>query len=145
MIAAKKTTRELEDKKVNVKQTLSALWVALMFLYTYADILGFYTPGILEGLMSGEAGGIQITEVFLFVMAIWMAVPTVMVFLSLTLKARVNRWANITVAIISVAVLVATFFAGQLSFHYAFHAFLEGVFIVLILWHAWKWPVQEQA
>ena len=67
----------------------------------------------------------------------------IMVFLSLTLEARANRWTNIIIAIISVVVLVATFFAGQLSFRYGFHALLEGVFIVLILWHAWKWPPRQ--
>ena len=70
MVASKKATTMLVDAKVNVKQKLSALWIVLMFLYTYADILGFYTPGTLAELMSGEAGGIQLTEVFLSVMAL---------------------------------------------------------------------------
>jgi hypothetical protein len=143
MAAIKKPTRVLEDSKVSVKVKLSALWAALMFLYTYGDILGFYTPSILEQIMSGEAGGIQITELFLFVMAIWMAIPSVMVFLSLTLNANANRWANIITGIVSAVALGATFFAGQFSLRYAFHAIVEGVLIALIVWHAWKWPVHD--
>jgi hypothetical protein len=87
----KETTRIFEDMKINVKIKLSALWVTLMLLYIYADILGFYSPGTIEEIVSGEIGGIQITEGFLIVMAIWMAIPSVMVFLSLVLKANANH------------------------------------------------------
>jgi hypothetical protein len=82
------TPRTLGDVKINVKTKLSGLWVTLMLFYIYADILGFYTPGNIEKVVSGEIGGFQITEGFLFVMAI----PSVMVFLSLVLKANANRW-----------------------------------------------------
>ena len=143
MNAEKKTARNLEDANVNVKIKLSALWVALMFLYTYADILGFYTPGSIEKMVSGELGGIQINEGFLFVMAIWMAIPSVMVFLSLTLKANANRWVNIIIGIVSIVVLGATFFAGEFSARYTFQAIVEGVLIALILWYAWTWPKQQ--
>ena len=34
----RKTATILEDVKINVKIKLAALWVALMFLYIYADI-----------------------------------------------------------------------------------------------------------
>jgi hypothetical protein len=139
MITNKKTARILEDVKINVKIKLSALWVTLMLFYIYADILSFYTPGNVEKVVSGEIGGIQITEGFLFVMAIWMAIPSVMVFLSLTLKANANRWVNIIVGIVSIVVLGATFFVGEFSARYTFQAIVEGVLIALIVWYAWKW------
>jgi hypothetical protein len=139
----KETAKTLEDVKVNVRINLSALWVTLMLFYIYADILGFYTPGNIEKVVSGEIGGIQITEGFLFVMAIWMAIPSIMVFLSLTLKANANRWANIIVGIVSFLALGATFFAGEVSARYTFQAIAEGVLIALIVWQAWKWPTQE--
>jgi hypothetical protein len=139
---SKKTT-ELDDVKINVKTKLSALWVTLMLFYIYADILGFYSPVTIEKLVSGEIGGIQITEGFLFVMAIWMAIPSVMVFLSLALKANANRWVNIIVGIFSIVVLGATFFVGEISARYTFHAIVEGALIISILWQAWKWPKQQ--
>ena len=42
------TKRILEDVKVNVKWKISALWIAMMFLYVYADIFGFSQPGAIE-------------------------------------------------------------------------------------------------
>ncbi|MHA1937438.1 MAG: DUF6326 family protein [Candidatus Thorarchaeota archaeon] len=142
MTTNRKTTGILEDVKINVKIKLSALWITLMFFYIYADILGFYSPGIIEKVVSGEIGGIQITEGFLFVMAIWMAIPSIMIFMSLALKANANRWVNIIVGLVSIVVLGATFFVGEFSARYTFHAIVEGVLIALIVWHAWKWPEQ---
>lgn len=138
----KETASVLEDVKINMKLKLSALWVTLMLFYIYADILGFYTPGVIEKVMSGQVGGIQITEGFLFVMAMWMAIPSVMVFLSLTLKANVNRWVNIIASIASLVVLGASFFAGEFSARYTLQAIVEGVLIVLIIWQSWNWPKQ---
>ena len=139
MNSIKRTTKFLEDMKINVKIKLSALWATLMFFYVYADILGFYTSGNVEQVMSGKIGGIQLTEGFLFAMAI----PSIMVFLSLTLKADANRWVNIIVGIVSIVVLGATFFVGEFSIRYTFQAIVEGVLIVLIVWNAWKRPEQE--
>jgi hypothetical protein len=144
-VNAKKTARVLENVRIDGKIKLSALWVTLMLLYIYADILGFYTPGTIEQVMSGDVGGIQITAGFLVFMAVWMAIPSVMVFLSLTLKAAANRWVNIITGTISMVVLGATFFAGELSVRYAFQAVVEGVLMIWIIWQAWKWPKQEGA
>ena len=139
MSTNKETVKTLEDVKVNVRIKLSALWVTLMLFYIYADILGFYTPGNIEKVVSGEIGGFQITEGFLFVMAIWMAIPSIMVFLSLTWKANANRWVNIIVGIVSFLALGATFFAGEVSARYTFQAIAEGLLIASIVWQAWKW------
>ena len=139
----KKGTRIFQDVKVDIRTKLSALWITLMLFYIYADILGFYTPGNIESVVSGEIGGVQITQGFLFVMAVWMAIPSVMVFLSLTLRASVNRWVNILVGSLSILALVATFFAGEISARYTFQAILEGVLMVAIIWSAWTWPRLE--
>jgi len=143
MNTVNKGTSIFEDAKVNIRIKLSALWITLMLFYIYADILGFYTPGNIESVVSGEIGGVQITDGFLFVMAIWMAIPSVMVFLSLTLRANVNRWLNILVGILSILALGATFFAGEISARYTFQAILEAVLIVSIIWSAWTWPKLE--
>jgi hypothetical protein len=139
----KRSARILEDVKINVKIKLSALWVTLMLFYIYADILGFYASGNIEKVVAGEVGGIRITEGLLFGMAIWMAIPSVMVFLSLMLKANPNRWINIIAGIVSIVVLGATFFVGEFSARYTFQAVVEGVLITWIVWLAWSWPKQQ--
>jgi len=138
-----KTIRVFEDVKVNVKIKLSALWIALMFLYTYADILGFYAPGNIEELISGEIAGIQMTQELLLGSTILMAIPSVMVFLSLALNAKANRLVNIIVGLVYIVVLGSTFLTGRNPAYYILFAILKAVLLVLIIRQAWKWPTQQ--
>jgi len=138
-----KSPKILKDVQIDVKIKLSALWIVLMFCYTYADILGFYAPGNLEELISGEIAGIQMNQGMLFGSAILMAIPSVMIFLPLILKARANRLANIIAGIVYMVVLVSTFFTGRNPAYYLFFAALKAILLGLILWFAWKWPKTE--
>jgi len=138
-----KMTTELEDVKINVKIKLSALWAAVMFLYVYADIKAFFKPGIIEGLMAGKAGDFQITQGFLLVSAIIMTIPSVMIFLTLSLKAKANRWANIIFGIAYTGIILGTLLMGGAWAYYMFYATVEIVLTGLIAWYAWKWPRQE--
>ena len=118
----------------DVKITLSALWVALMLTYLLGDVLRIFSGDFI----AGKIGGIQISQKMYLGLAILMVIPIVMVFLSLTLKYPVNRWANIIVAIF--------FFGFNLiglpTYSSAYDKFLiivGLVFNVLIVWYAWKW------
>ena len=132
----KKPARILEDVQIK----LSALWVAQMFCYVYGDLLRLYSGDFIGG---ENYGGMQISQEMLWlVAAITMTIPVVMVFLSLTLKYKANRWANIIVAIF--------FFVYNLiglpSYPSAYDKFLlivALVFNVLTVWYAWKWSKQE--
>jgi hypothetical protein len=140
----KKTARILEDVKISVKIKLSALWGTLMFFYLYRDVLGFMEPGHIEKLIAGEVAGIPMTQAVLLASAILMAIPSVMVFLSLTLKAKANRWANIILGIVHIGILGGTLFIGESSALYIFYVIVEAVLIALIVWYAWKWPEKER-
>ena len=140
-----KTTTMLEDRRVNVKVRLALLWVALMFFYIYNDMLSMYQPGHVAQLVEGTLGGVEFTQTMLVGAAVLMAFPSFMVLLSLTLKARANRLVNIIVGIFHVLVLLGTQFVGEgeVWFYWRLYELLEAVFIVLIIWTAWKWPGQE--
>ena len=113
---------------------LSALWVALMLTYLLGDVLRIFSGDF----KAGEIGGLKIGQRMYFGMAILMVIPILMVFLSLTLKQPVNRWANIIVAVF--------FFGFNLiglpTYPSAYDKFLIIVglaFNVLTVWYAWKW------
>ena len=143
---SQKTATMLDDRKVNVKVKLALLWVALMFFYIYNDIFSFFQPGHVAELVEGHLGGLQFTQTLLFSAAVLLALPSFMVLLSLTLKARANRLVNIIVGILQVLVLLGTQFVGEGEtwFYWRLYELLEAVFIVLIVWTAWKWPKQER-
>jgi len=135
---------DLEDIKINVKIKLALFWVALMFFYLYNDLFSFFKPGTVEELVGGSLEGIVFTQELLLGAALLMALPSIMIFLSLTLKAKLNRMVNIIVGIFHMVVLVGTMLVpGDLWVFYATYMVFEAVFIVLIVWHAWKWPIQE--
>ncbi|MFW9908896.1 MAG: DUF6326 family protein [Candidatus Thorarchaeota archaeon] len=132
---------KLEDLKVNVKIKLSALWITLMFSYSYADVLGFYSPGNLAEILTGEIAGVLLTQEMLLAMAILMAIPIVMVFLSIILMPKVNRILNIIAAIFQLILLGATFL-NTITAYYVVLAGIELVCLILILWFAFKWPYE---
>ena len=135
-------TDYLEDVKINVKIKLTAAWASLVLIYLYADLFGFYTPGHLEEVLDGKLAGTQITEVLLLVFMILMTIPSLMVFLSMILEAKANRWTNIIVGIIQI-VFVLGMALGDTSLLYIFSSSVEALLLVLIVWYAWKWPTQE--
>ena len=140
-----KTAANSEDLKINVKLKLSALWVAFMFLYIYADILSLFQPGTVEELRTGSLEGIQFTQELLFGAAILVTIPGVMVFLSLALKPRANRWANIILGLAYTGVNIANLlsFDDPWAFIIFFHI-AECVIALLIARYAWQWPQLER-
>ena len=139
-----KTSTALEDRQVNVKVRLALFWVALMFFYIYNDILSFYQPGHVAQLVEGHLEGVQFTQTVLIGAALLMALPSFMILLSLTLKARANRLANITVGAFQLLVLLGTQFVGggETWIYWRIFELLEAVFLALIIWTAWKWPTR---
>jgi hypothetical protein len=131
-------TTEKEDVKINVKMKLSALWVALMFLYIYADIFKLFMPGEIENVISGRQGPFPTTQGSLLGASILMMIPAVMVFLSLKLKPKVNRWANIILGVLYTFVNISNVIGETWAF-YTFLCFVEIVLTFLIVGYSWKW------
>ena len=126
-------TTETEDVKINVKMKLSALWVALMLVYIYADIFSLYRPGQIEEMISGRMGPFPVTQGSLLLASILMMIPAVMVFLSLTLKPKVNRWANIILGVLYTLVNISNLIGETWAF-YIFFGVVEIVLTFLIVW-----------
>jgi len=132
----------LEDVRISVRLKISALWIAMLFLFAYGDIFGFFRTGTIEEVIAGEVSGIEITQVFLFGVSVYIAIASVMVFLSLVLRPRVNRWANIVLPILYI-VSIAISCIGETWAYYYFMSIAESALLVVIVWYAWTWPKRE--
>ena len=137
------TTTKMEDVKINVKMKLSALWVALMLLYIYADILSLFKAGAIEKMMEGFMGPFPVTQGSLLSASILMMIPAVMVFLSLTLKPKVNRWANIILGVLFTLVNISNLIGETSWIFYMSFVVVEIALTLLIVWYAWKWRNSE--
>jgi len=145
MIIIMNTRKTLQNEKINVKIILSALWVAVMFIYVYADIKTLFQPEIPEQIISGIVGGMTINQSFLFAAAILMSIPTIMIILSLTLKPSINRWVNIIVSFLHIILIIITrFVPGKIWYYYIYYQSIEAIFHFLIILYAWRWPIQEK-
>jgi hypothetical protein len=129
----------LEDLKVPVRIKLSALWASLMFCYIYGDYFGLYRPGTLQSMLQGNMGPLgPTTQGVLLGTAAMMAVPSLMVFLSLVLRPFVARAANIALGLFYALIMLVSM-PGAWVF-YLFLGAIEIVLSLLIVWYAWKWP-----
>jgi len=62
-----------------------------------------------------------------------------MIFLSVALPAKVNRWTNIIVATVYIPYTLFNL-VGEAWMHMVFGAIVEVLLLLLVIWYAWKWP-----
>src|SRR3954471_14566191 len=66
-----------------------------MFLYIYVDYFALYKPGLIDNLRAGVVFEFDISPTLLTMMLASVAIPALMVMLSMTLPVRVNRATNL--------------------------------------------------
>lgn len=131
----------LEDIKINIKVQLAALWTAHMFLYIYVDYFHLYMPGSIGDIQAGKMFVFDITQVALLAGLALVTIPALMIFLSVALTAKVNRWTNIIMATVYIPFTLFNL-AGEAWIHMVFGAIVEVILLSLIIRYAWKWPHQ---
>ncbi len=128
----------LDDFKVHVKLKLSGLWCSVMFCYIYGDYFELYQPGKMQEMLSGRTALGPASQGALLGMATVMAIPSLMVCLSLILPATASRWLNLVFGALYTVIMVL---AIQKSWHfYVFFGLIEIALTLTIVWHAWTWP-----
>lgn len=133
---------KFEDIQVNVKLTLASLWASLMFIIIYLDYFHLYMPGSLQDMLAGKVFVFDITQIFLLAALTMVTTPALMIFLSVALTAKVNRWANISIAAINIPLILYNL-AGEAWIHMYIAAVIQIVILCLIIRYAWKWPRVE--
>jgi len=133
------TQNALQDIKVNLKLKLATLWASLMFLYIYVDYFAVYMPGKIEDILTGRVFIFDITQGFLLAALASVTIPALMIFLSVALPAKVNRWANIIIAMVYILYTLFNL-AGEAWMHMVFGAVAEVILLCIITCYAWKWP-----
>lgn len=135
----KKLQNTLEDSKASLKLKLAMLWASLMFLYIYVDYFHLYMPGKIEDLLKRRVFEFDITQGFLFATLASVTIPALMIFFSVALPAKVNRWANISISAVYIPFTLFNL-AGEFWLHMVAGAVAEVALLCLIIRYAWKWP-----
>ena len=139
MSVDKNKSMVLINTAIDNKLKLSALWLVFMMLYIYTDYYKLFVPGSIQEILSGLKDGLLVTQVSLLITAIITIIPALMIFLSLILKATTNRWVNIILGILHMAIGIVNL-VGATWAYYIFYGILLTVIAILIVAFAWKWP-----
>lgn len=124
---------------VPVRVKLAALWATLMSLYIYNDYFKLYRPGVIAKMSAGQMGPLgPATDTVLIIVSVMLAIPALMIALSVITPPSISRWLNVGFAVVYTAIEVLTFQGGYLA--YKIVVGLEIVTTLLILAFALRWP-----
>jgi len=122
---------------------LAAFWFFIASAMLANTLLYFVVPGVIDELRAGEIVGMQAGAELILGMAIayyWL--PLVMAVLSLSLKDKANRWANIIIGAFYAVFILFELTINVTTVAYPYAILMDvSVFAVavLIVWNAWKW------
>ena len=128
---------QLTDFRIHTKLKLSLLWASTMFCYIYCDYFELYVPGKLQGMLQGN--GPMAHQATLVGASLLLAIPSLLVFLSVALSPRVSKTLNVIFGVIYTLMMVFLAFKAEWYF-YKFFASLEALLTALVFWYAWTWP-----
>jgi hypothetical protein len=91
------TTAKWHEARPDTRLKLSALSSTILFFYVYADLFAFFGPKVLRQITDGTLLPFLITQPMMLGFAVMMSIPTILILLSLALKANQSRWSDIVV------------------------------------------------
>ena len=135
-------TRQLEDFRVPTSIKLALLWATLMSLYIYNDYFDMYMPGTIRAMSQGRMGPLgSATPMVMVAVALLLAIPALMIFLSAALPSVWSKWLNVLLGTVYTAVEAVTF-QGPYLF-YKLVVAIEIALSLLIVLFALRWPWQS--
>jgi hypothetical protein len=132
----------LADRQIPVQAKLAAAWTSFMFLVIYIDYFHLYQPDAIDEIRGGVIFVFDITGTLMSIFFVIIAVPALMILLSMTLPARINRITNIVVAALYIPCVVFNAAGATLdyAFYYGLTIGVEVLILAFILRAAWAWP-----
>lgn len=133
----------MHNLKLDIKIRLAALWASLVFCFLYGDYIGLYRPGQLQSMLGGRMGPLgEVNQGLLVGVAILMAIPSLMVCLSVILHAAANKWLNIGFGLVFVVIMLMTMPGAW--HYYLVLGVIEIALCLTIVWTAWRWPAAAE-
>lgn len=123
---------------VDDRLLLSALWTAVLFVFAYVDIFGFYRADVLEGALDGRVATTPFTvdQTFLTATLLYVLPAILMVVLSLVLSPRAGRVVNLAVVALYATTIIASA-VGESWTYYLLGSAVEVVLLAAIGRIAW--------
>jgi len=135
-----KTLAPLNDVRVPTRYKLAALWTSVMSCFIYADYFELYVPGKLQGMLAGRMEPLgPVSQGVLVGTSVMLALPSLMIALSVLLPPGPCRWLNVIVgsayAVLELMVISHSGWAFYVGF-----GLLEAALLAWVVWSALRWP-----
>lgn len=132
----------LATPQLPVQTKLAAAWTSFMFLYLYVDVLNFYKPGVVAGILEGRIWEFEVSATLITIALVSVSIPAVMIALSVILPARANRITNIVVAALLIPYSAFNAAGATLEWagFYGISIAAEVLLLAFIIRSAVKWP-----
>jgi hypothetical protein len=131
-----KKEKEMNTNKsttgIDPKVKLSLLWIFVVLLMVYADIVSLMDP---TSAIRERMVGTPMSAGFLLAGAAVMIISIAPVILSWVLNYKVNRWVSTVIGAFMIQQIVA---GGHGPFYVLFET-VEVASVLLIVWFTWKW------
>ncbi|MDQ2662353.1 MAG: DUF6326 family protein [Actinomycetota bacterium] len=136
------TTKLLETPRIPVQARITAAWTSLMFLVIYVDYYHLYQPGEIDMIRGGRIFEFEISGILMSIFFVVIAIPALMIVLSMAMPARANRVTNLVVATLYIPVMVfnAVGATPDYALYYALTIGVEVLLLAYILRCTWGWP-----
>ncbi len=122
------TTKPVKELEVNVRIIIAALWASHFLLWTFGDM-----ASLMQKISEPVAD-----DLLLFVAVPLAVIQALMIFFSLTARAKIIRWVNMGLALLFIVFNIGFFIDAHTSWEYLLGtAYL--LFNVLIIKYAWSW------
>ncbi|MDD5190275.1 MAG: DUF6326 family protein [Dehalococcoidales bacterium] len=117
---------------IEPKVKLSLLWIFVVLLMAYADIVSLMDP---TSAIRERMVGTPMSAGFLLAGAVVMVISIAPVVLAWVLNYKVNRWVSAVIG----AFMIQQIVTGGHGWYYVLFESVEVVCILLAIWFTWKW------
>ena len=142
-LARMKTTTDYRDSWINPRFKIAALWASMLFVFVYVDVFSLYRADVRADLEAGKIAVFTIGQGYLLGVTVYVALPILMLFLSLVLPVRVTRMANIVLAVVY-GLTIAGSAIGEWNY-FILGSAIEAALLAGIVYSCWSWPKAPEA
>jgi cbb3-type cytochrome oxidase subunit 3 len=124
--------------RIDVRLRISALWIAVLFIFSYVDLFSLYRPDFRADLGNGKVSVFDVNQTFLFFVTLYIIIPSLMVYLTLVMPRHLNRIVNITAAGLYGLTIIGSA-VGEWNY-FILGSLIEAILLAVVVHHSWTWP-----
>lgn len=132
------TTTDYRDSWINPRVKIAALWASMLFVFVYVDLFSLYRADVRADIEAGKISAFSIGQGYLLGVIVYVALPSLMLFLSLVLPVKVTRLTNIVLAVLY-GLTIAASAVGEWGY-FILGSAIEAALLAGIAYYAWTWP-----